>query len=131
MKVLNRNGSISDDEWEISRLYMALKFRKVRESQIMLDEEDEEEEEEVMKEEEKKVEAAAVADLEGEHEESAERNDAADDITSHPDAKIKFPMAMMKAKKVAGEELWNSLSSEEKKERTNTELRKMLHVAAT
>ena len=131
MKVLNRNGSISDDEWEISRLYMALKFRKVRESQIMLDEEDEEEEEEVMKEEEKKVEAAAVADLEGEHEASAERNDAADDITSHPDTKKKFPMAMMKAKKVAGEELWNSLSSEEKKERTNTELRKMLHVAAT
>jgi mRNA (guanine-N7-)-methyltransferase len=30
MKVLNRHGSISHDEWEISRLYCALKFRKVR-----------------------------------------------------------------------------------------------------
>ena len=129
MKVFNRNGSISDDEWEISRLYMALKFRKVRESQIMLDEEDEEEEEEMMEEEEKKVEATAVADLEGDQEASTERNDTADDITSHPDAKKKFPMAMMKAKKVAGEELWNSLSSEEKKERTSAELRKMLHAA--
>jgi len=63
-----------------------------------------------MEEEEKKVEATAVADLEGEQEASTERNDTADDITSHPDAKKKFPMAMMKAKKVAGEELWNSLS---------------------
>jgi len=29
MKVLNRNGTISDDEWEISRLYVAMKFTKV------------------------------------------------------------------------------------------------------
>lgn len=29
MKVLNRNGTISDEEWEISRLYIALKFTKV------------------------------------------------------------------------------------------------------
>eukprot|EP00563_Minutocellus_polymorphus_P009881 CAMPEP_0181025814 /NCGR_PEP_ID=MMETSP1070-20121207/3300_1 /TAXON_ID=265543 /ORGANISM="Minutocellus polymorphus, Strain NH13" /LENGTH=796 /DNA_ID=CAMNT_0023102951 /DNA_START=132 /DNA_END=2522 /DNA_ORIENTATION=- len=123
MKVLNRNGSISEDEWEISGMYMALKFRKVRESQIVLDEEDEEEE--VVEEEEKKVEAV-VADPETNQEASTERNDVADDITSHPDAKKKFPMAMMKAKKMAGDEVWNSLSSEEKKERTNAELRKML-----
>ena len=50
MKVLNRNGSISADEWDISRLYCALKFRKVRESILDPDEflegggEDEEEE---------------------------------------------------------------------------------------
>ena len=30
MKVLNQNGSISQPEWEISRLYAALQFRKVR-----------------------------------------------------------------------------------------------------
>jgi len=30
MKALNRLGSISQEEWEISRLYCALKFRKVR-----------------------------------------------------------------------------------------------------
>jgi mRNA (guanine-N7-)-methyltransferase len=29
MKVLNRNGTISDEEWEISRLYIAVKFTKV------------------------------------------------------------------------------------------------------
>jgi len=32
MKVLNRDGSISDQEWEVSRMYIALKFRKVKES---------------------------------------------------------------------------------------------------
>lgn len=31
MNVLNRHGSISEDEWEISRLYCAIKFRKVKE----------------------------------------------------------------------------------------------------
>ena len=40
MKVLNRNGSISDEEWDVSRMYLAVKFRKVRESQIDMDDED-------------------------------------------------------------------------------------------
>ncbi|ACI64335.1 predicted protein [Thalassiosira pseudonana CCMP1335] len=39
MKVLNRDGSISEQEWEVSRMYIALKFRKVRESTIELGEE--------------------------------------------------------------------------------------------
>ena len=40
MKVLNRNGSISTQEWEVSGMYIALKFRKVNESTIeFLDEE--------------------------------------------------------------------------------------------
>ena len=30
MKVLNRSGSISEQEWQVSRMYIALKFRKVR-----------------------------------------------------------------------------------------------------
>ena len=128
MKVLNRNGSISEDEWEISRLYMALKFRKVRESHIVLEEEDEEEEEEeeAMEEEEKKVETVAAVPEKDEQTSPDATSEAVDDITSHPDAKKKFPMAMMKAKKLAGDDLWNSLSSEEKKERTNAELKKML-----
>jgi len=42
MKVLNKNGSISKDEWEISRLYCAVKFRKVRETQSVLEDDDEE-----------------------------------------------------------------------------------------
>jgi len=40
MNVLNRHGSISEEDWEICRLYVALKFRKVRESTITLDEDD-------------------------------------------------------------------------------------------
>lgn len=48
MKVLNQKGSISPEEWEISRLYVAIKFRKVAESSVVIpeNEEDEEEEEE-------------------------------------------------------------------------------------
>ncbi len=40
MKVLNRNGSISDQEWDVSRMYIALKFCKVRESCMDLGDED-------------------------------------------------------------------------------------------
>lgn len=31
MNVLNRDGTISQEEWDISQLYLALQFRKVRE----------------------------------------------------------------------------------------------------
>ena len=86
MKVLNRKGSISSEEWEISRLYMALKFRKVRESRISLDESDDE---------------AQPDDEMG-----------IDDID--PEVKMKLmPMAMMKAKKAAGAE-WKGLLPDEK-----------------
>eukprot|EP00984_Skeletonema_dohrnii_P020995 scaffold10381_cov144-Skeletonema_dohrnii-CCMP3373.AAC.1 len=40
MKVLNRNGSISEQEWNVSRMYVAIKFRKVRESSIHIGDED-------------------------------------------------------------------------------------------
>ena len=40
MKVLNRDGSISGQEWEVSRMYIALKFRKVGVSKIELGDED-------------------------------------------------------------------------------------------
>ncbi|KAL7458052.1 hypothetical protein ACHAWC_009554 [Mediolabrus comicus] len=40
MKVLNRNGSISEQEWDVSRMYVAVKFRKVRESSIHISDED-------------------------------------------------------------------------------------------
>ena len=40
MKVLNRSGSISEQEWEVSRMYIAVKFLKVRESRIELGDED-------------------------------------------------------------------------------------------
>lgn len=37
MKVLNQNGSISEQEWDISRMYVAVKFRKIKESEIEID----------------------------------------------------------------------------------------------
>jgi mRNA (guanine-N7-)-methyltransferase len=40
MKVLNRNGSISAQEWDVSRMYVAVKFRKIKESQIEVGGED-------------------------------------------------------------------------------------------
>ena len=80
-----------------------------------------------MEEEEKKVETVAAAPGKNDQQASPDATSkAVDDITSHPDTKKKFPMAMVKAKKLAGEDLWNSLSSEEKKERTNAELKNML-----
>lgn len=103
MRVLNRNGSISPDEWEISRLYAAIKFRKVRESSITLDESDEEEED-------------------AEEEEPAEID---------PALKAKLmPMAMMKAKRVAGDEVWKSLASDEKTRLTRIELQKLASTAS-
>ena len=47
MKVLNRSGSISADEYEISRLYCAIRFRKVRESSLSMDADEEIDEDDV------------------------------------------------------------------------------------
>ena len=97
MKVLNRRGSISSEEWEISRLYAALKFRKVGEPTVDLEDEDNEKQE----------------------------DDEEDDDEIDPAIKAKFlPMAMIQAKRAAGGEVWKSLSSEEKTRLTNDELRR-------
>jgi hypothetical protein len=45
MNVLNRTGSISEQEWEVSGMYIALKFYKVKDSIIELGDEDVSEEE--------------------------------------------------------------------------------------
>jgi mRNA (guanine-N7-)-methyltransferase len=99
MKVLNRNGSVSKDEWEISRLYAAIKFRKVREPVGgELEESDQEEEE----------------------------DDEEEEVELDPKVKEKLiPMAMMKAKKAAGADVWSHLSSEEKKSLIEIEVVKL------
>jgi mRNA (guanine-N7-)-methyltransferase len=103
MNVLNRNGSISDEEFSISRLYVALKFRKVRESTMKFDDTPEEEEEE-----------------------EADEDEGKELSTIDPAIKAKlFPMALTKAKKAAGVEAWSALSSEEKNRLTEIELRKL------
>jgi hypothetical protein len=107
MRVLNRNGSISPDEWEISRLYAAIKFRKVRESSITLDESDEEgdaDEEDTEEQEPAEIDPALKAKL--------------------------MPMAMMKAKRVAGDDVWKSLASDEKTRLTGIELQKLASTAS-
>mmetsp|Transcript_18330 Transcript_18330/g.45411 ORF Transcript_18330/g.45411 Transcript_18330/m.45411 type:complete len:347 (+) Transcript_18330:505-1545(+) len=100
MRVLNRNGTITEEEWSICRLYAAIRFRKVRESTINLNEEEETNHDDSDEEEEVKI----------------------DPI----EEKKKLPMAMMKAKKAAGEGKWKGLSSEEKKRLTQIELKKLL-----
>lgn len=100
MRVLNRNGTITEEEWSICRLYAAIRFRKVRESIIILDEEEERNQDESDEEEAVKI----------------------DPI----EEKKKLPIAMMKAKKAAGEEEWKGLSSEEKKRLTQIQLQKLL-----
>jgi SAM-dependent methyltransferase len=97
MKVLDRNGSIPPDNWEVSRLYCALKFTKVRESTMVLDEADEPEEPD------EAPPPAKVARVE-----------------SATDKKM-LPMAMMQAKKVAGDR-WNTLDAEDKKALIEIEL---------
>lgn len=99
MKVLNRNGSIAPDEWEISRLYMAVKFRKVKESTMALDTGDEKDDDIEEADEQPEIDQAIKSKL--------------------------LPMAMVKAKKSIGDEAWKALSSDEKTQLTEIELRKL------
>jgi len=99
MRVLNRNGTITEEEWSICRLYAAIRFRKVSESTINLEDED------------------TKGDDSDEEEEVK--------IDSMEEKK-KLPIAMMKAKKTAGEEKWKGLSSDDKKRLTQIELKKLL-----
>jgi len=46
MNVLNWKGTISNQEWDISRMYVAVKFRKERDSTVILEDDDYEEPEE-------------------------------------------------------------------------------------
>ena len=106
MKVLDRNGSISPDEWEISRLYAALKFRKVRESELVLDEESDEEE---------------SCD-----EEEKDKPGSAPNVVNNNAARSKLlPVAIMKAKRAVGSDQWQSLGGEEKKKLIEIELDKL------
>lgn len=98
MKVLNREGSISADEWSVSRLYAAIKFRKVREPPATVDDTDKD-------------------GVESDDDEEIE-------VELDPvKAKKMLPMAMIQAKRAAGDDVWNALSSEEKKHLTQLQLK--------
>ena len=102
MNVLNVYGTISPDEWEISRMYMAVKFRKDRESRIVipnnLEEEDEAEEEESLHEAQ---------------------------VTSMSKVEM-FRMAMAKAKSSCDPEVWHNMSTKERNVLSNAEMVKLL-----
>lgn len=100
MRVLNRNGTITEEEWSICRLYAAIRFRKVHESSI---------------------------NLEDKEDTNQGDSDEEDEVKIDPiEEKRKIPIAMMIAKKTAGEEKWKGLSSDEKKRLTQIELKKLL-----
>ena len=112
MKVLNKDGSISADEWEISRLYCAVKFTKVREAEYVLDE-----------------------DEEGQSDDSEDDNKNGVNVKSpdertpapaaeKPNSKF-FMKALMAAKMTAGKDKWESLPADEKNRLTQLELAKL------
>jgi mRNA (guanine-N7-)-methyltransferase len=106
MKVLDRNGSISEEEWEVSRLYAALRFRKVRESSMTLDEVEDEDS--------------------GKSDNEATENGRKEGTEISAEMKAKWmPMALMKAKKSTGNDEWKAFSREEKTRLIEVELQKM------
>ena len=110
MKVPNRTGTISEEEWSIIRLYLAVRFKKVRESSIVINEDGEAEKGEVLGQPEL---------------ESVDSPPKPPKVELDPiKAKKMYPIAMMKAKKIAGEN-WNTFSREEKEALTQKELEKL------
>lgn len=99
MKVLDVTGSISEDEWDVSRVYMAVKFTKVRNARMRLDGEEEAEETQESEDE----------GLKEEHEDEDKR----------------FVLAMSRARKAMGADKWRLLSNEAKKKIATLELRKI------
>jgi len=112
MHVLNQHGGISKDEWEVSRMYVAIKFTKVTEGNMVLEDDED-----------------SAFNGEDDDEEDFWEEEAYDDDEDEEDEPKfvdpkKLPIAMMKAKRVAGE-IWATLSSEEKMKRSHAELAKM------
>jgi mRNA (guanine-N7-)-methyltransferase len=113
MKVLNRSGSISEQEWEISRMYVAIKFRKERESSIEPSDSDNDESDQ------ESLEAAVVESAnQAPEEESINESVKTDDVLKQ------LPHAMMIAKQKCGDD-WQNLSSEQRKHKINEELDKL------
>lgn len=126
MNVLNRSGTISDQEWDISRMYMAVKFRKERESTIVLEEEEEDGDDEddddvdgssvkeqtsVLKREDKDVHPTKILD-------STTENQQQEIDMKNPKVAKMYMTAMSKAKNMYGEE-WQQFSSKERTKMTN------------
>lgn len=115
MSVLNRSGTISGQEWEISRMYMAVKFRKEYESTIVIEDEDGIEIEEGSDEDDEVPQQKPNSPVKKQV--HIDMND--------PRAKSMFVMAMSKAKKSCGE-LWQSMSGNERNAKTMEQLAELM-----
>jgi mRNA (guanine-N7-)-methyltransferase len=114
MKVLNKEGSISCDEWDISRMYCAVKFRKVREAHSMLEDDDSDND----------LDNDDVDDQGHDKAAEEEEKQGGDEALEKASKNLYFE-ALMKAKMVAGKVQWNGLSGDEKKRLTEIELKKL------
>jgi mRNA (guanine-N7-)-methyltransferase len=113
MKVPNRNGTISAPEWSVSRLYIAVRFRKIGESTIVLDETTADD-------------PIGVDDGDDDGDNEPDRSQEEHKVELDPiKAKAMVPMAMMKAKKAVGDDTWKTLSSEAKNGLMQIELEKL------
>ena len=97
MKVLDRTGSISQEEWDISRLYAAIKFTKVKESSM------------------------PASDDEDEAGEPVKNSKYDNKLKMMEEIKL----AKSKAEQVVGSEKWKVLSSKEKNDLMKEELKKI------
>jgi len=114
MKVLNRSGTISEQEWEISGMYMAVKFRKERESTLDMDAE----------ESANCIDESSDEEMEDDRQNTAQSSTAASSVPidmNDPKAKKFFVLALSKAKKSCGDG-WASMNGDERKIRINDEL---------
>jgi mRNA (guanine-N7-)-methyltransferase len=122
MKVLNRSGTISKQEWEISRMYMAVKFRKERESMIIVDDDDYNDDYDEIDEhsdKEQTIEPKTEQDVHGKttSESTAENQQEEIDMKNPKVAKM-YMIAMSKAKTMSGEE-WQRLDSKQRTKMAN------------
>jgi mRNA (guanine-N7-)-methyltransferase len=115
MKVLNMSGSISQPEWEISRLYVAVKFKKVRDVTEFYNDDDDDDNDEVV-------------DDESDDANNTEEDDTTEKLPEvDPVLKGKLYLAaLMKVKALMGTEIWNTLSTEAKNKLTDAEIHKMI-----
>lgn len=111
MSVLNRSGTISEQEWDISRMYMAVQFIKERESTLHIDDD-----EDISDEESEDEGADADAD--------ASPKKLQIDMDD-PKVKSMYVVAMMKAKKASGEQ-WPGMSGDERNAKTNEFLAELM-----
>jgi mRNA (guanine-N7-)-methyltransferase len=114
MNVLNRSGTISEQEWDISRMYMAVKFRKERESIIIIEdgEDDDDHSDTLSLDNEQSIHGTM-----GKSDPSADKQQGEIDMKSPKVARI-YVTAMSKAKEKYREE-WQTFTTQQRTMRVN------------